>query len=143
MSREIRFRAWDKRGKKWADPKYIQIINGQVSLRYCEVLQYTGLKDKNSKEIFEGDIVKTIYDTVGEITFEECPGYIAKDKHFYGSPIYGWSIKEKCNYPHKEYNHRGFNTVREVIGNIYSNPELLETSSKLIDAIKEADKELK
>ena len=59
--REIKFRAWDKIGNKWfVDlPVCIQIdregelncFNGGV------IYQYTGLHDKNGKEIYEGDIV--------------------------------------------------------------------------------------
>ena len=131
--REIKFRAWDKTGFTFYNPeRFFQIMYYDVQDTYdnCEgdskpdhrsfgellkdsrfiVMQYTGLKDKNGKEVYEGDIVKTPY-----LGFE-----IAE---------IGWSGEGYWLKPKKD---RGY-WVRSleygkhirVIGNIYENPELV------------------
>ena len=76
------------------------------------LMQSTGLKDKNGKEIFEGDIVK-----------------MAKD--VYSDPTYYEVIRHRGGAYRLESNQHGCelwlrHTNCEVIGNIYENPELLE-----------------
>ena len=118
--REIKFRAWDKQFKMMAPPINI-FFNGEEFFFFkgigtrsvchfqLEIMQYTGLKDKNDKEIYEGDIVLTNEaGWSGAITWNNnyC-GFIIQDKHG------GFSIEPQWG-------------ECEVIGNIYENPELLK-----------------
>ncbi len=81
------------------------------------LMQYTGLKDKNGKEIYEGDILKS-----------DSFGYTNDDKEINGKVVwnaYGWHIKvmneDGCEHFCWIADFRDI----EVIGNIYENPELL------------------
>ena len=123
--REIRFRAWIKgenrmsnRVNVYSDGSFACAEMGEVtSIPDGILMQYTGLKDKNGREIYEGDIVKlsnASYLTNYKVRFGggqwEC--YTPDDGR--GDPnteeLYGW-------------NYHGWVTV---IGNIYENPELWE-----------------
>ena len=59
--REIKFRAWDTELKKMFPPEDIIGLEGNTSKNvpdYLILLQYTGLKDKDGKEIYENDIIE-------------------------------------------------------------------------------------
>ncbi|MCD7779846.1 MAG: YopX family protein [Candidatus Gastranaerophilales bacterium] len=73
------------------------------------LMQCTGLKDKNGKLIFEGDILQDGVGNTFEIAFIKYCNYIRETKRHY------WL---KFDERHTSY---------EIIGNIYENPELLET----------------
>lgn len=79
-----------------------------------ELMQTTGLKDKNGKEIFEGDIVKMSKDVYSEPTYYEVVrhrgGAYRLESKQHGCEL--WLRHTDC----------------EVVGNIYENPELLEES---------------
>lgn len=105
--REIKFRAWDGKSMVFhSDLKQIAMSEavGYYNWGNLEIMQYTGLRDKNGKEIYEGDIVKGLgYDEdLSEVILEPSGGF-----------YYAWS----------EYGHSAEDI--EVIGNIYENPELL------------------
>ena len=125
--REIKFRAWDKTKNIMIYPKDLSIftinlvgeifaIDGHAEkLNKDEfiLLQYTGLKDKNGKEIWEGDIVEypQVFDepkNVGEIKYND---------EFASFDIQGWfGGYGLCS---------NVDSI-EIIGNIYENPELLK-----------------
>lgn len=146
MNREIKFRVWDKTtNTMFEDNKSTDItieayremvdING-ILLDYeneCEavLMQYTGLKDKNDKEIYEGDIVKSkMYLPIGDGSRERVisnKGVMCYDK-------LGILAIKTDEYNGKPCYSDFFHTIElsdcefeiEVIGNIYENPELLE-----------------
>lgn len=110
--REIKFRVWNPNRKKM---EKLNLYN--IELEWPK-LQYTGLKDKNRKEIYEGDIVKVkqivlmqdIYEVVWN---EKIASFEYKDGPYIDD--YG-DVKPGILYP----------DACIVIGNIYENPELLE-----------------
>jgi len=127
MDREIKFRAWvDSRhgfGKmiNWeglqepfdpweSEQSYLDFLLKYKNVKDGDILmQYTGLKDKNGKEIYEGDVVKTDNITAsGEIVWDRFAWFIKlpREKDFYHQFI------DATGQSH------------EVIGNIYENPEL-------------------
>ncbi|EHL2627061.1 hypothetical protein KDG82_001147 [Listeria monocytogenes] len=122
--RVIEFRAWDKEVKEMDyNPSVIEIwqnkpINEQFRLESEEKLvwmQYTGLKDKNGKKIFEGDIVnckffdRMVGDIAGVINFIDCV----------------WAVSDFKNK--RLYQLIDVDNI-EIIGNIHENLELLEVS---------------
>ena len=117
--RKVKFRSWDSRHKVMDIPD--NIANDIDGDKY-QIMQYTGLKDQNGVEIYEGDIVKFnggAEDFFAEIGFEYgC--FIAKMP---------WVIKVKkfgkASYPELKYYIDMTFVSTEVIGNIYENPELI------------------
>ena len=106
MSREIKFRIWDKINKMWLKRFNVNLLNISVFAN-VEIMQYTGLKDIAGDEIYEGDIVKDISDEIiGYIEYSD-GGYVI---------VYD-DITEELNADESAY--------LEVVGNIFENPELL------------------
>ena len=152
--REIKFRAWqlERKVMYWFDAswgntynqgaRYVGMLPIEESLKHiggfmggdnrimidpigCELMQYTGLKDKNGKEIYEGDIVK------GN----------AKD-NFVIVPMLGGLSLLNINYLGQHHNElitmptndvqtASWLNASAVIGNIYENPESMDKVSKV------------
>jgi len=115
--REILFRAWFPETKVMSVEFTLEdALKHEVDyVGECIFLQYTGLKDRNGKKIFEGDIVKH-FNEVLQIK------YIIEEAKFYALSKYG--IREQLEVGAKLSSTSVKNF--EVIGNIYENKNLLE-----------------
>jgi uncharacterized phage protein (TIGR01671 family) len=122
--RDIRFRQWDSRRKIyyrdigatdgcWSGAPY-------VSWETYPLEQYTGLKDRDGREIYEGDVCKfdvteiqgldcIVCDIIGEVSWDENDA--------------GFFFLTKSNFPHVK---PWFTKNIKIIGNVHENPELLE-----------------
>lgn len=120
MSREIKFRGWDKEHKRWASSAPTLIERYHITLPNVELMQFTGLLDKQGKEIYEGDIVRYNHATVDGGFPINRVGYFEYEVSKYHSRVHIVGIGEK------ELSDYMFFPNCEVIGNIYSNPELLK-----------------
>ena len=121
--REIKFRAWLKARKQMVEVVTIEFMDTGIPgilIRYVrdgriceafpgdfEIMQFTGLKDKNGKEIWEGDIVR---DSFGSLYVIE---WIDNIMNFVGKPLTTQSKVSDVDI-----------SDLEVVGNIYENPEL-------------------
>lgn len=113
MQREIKFRAWDVSGEKpymLGPYDLTDSIFNHKDIRLLPLMQFTGLKDKNGKEIYDGDIVNCIDHPTG---YDNVVGSVYWNV---GKWSVTYSMVQLCDY--------GSAWV-EVIGNIYENQELL------------------
>lgn len=130
--REIKFRAWDRKFKKWTsysiDDGLLMFYDDHAECweisregeRFI-LCQYTGLKNINGKEIYEGDIVRAVgfsewigvakYSDKNQAFVFECI-----DKNYRGNIVFMSQFGQ------------GF----KILGNIYENPELLEESNNVL-----------
>ena len=120
--REIKFRAWDKENEKMMKVSSLHLENKEISVkengtfhlfRMQDLMQYTGVKDKNGKEIYENDLISCNKHKNIVVFFE---GGCFKVKYLRNSTttitcaLNSFSEKYKC----------------KISGNIYEHPELLE-----------------
>lgn len=134
MNREIKYRAWLKEENKMVNVETIdftdksmqyleknEIIDAYLLRRMIfedvELMQYTGQKDKNRKEIYEGDILKYNFPYDGRIKHVNPVFHMTSQASYGVLDIYGNAIP---------LYRISSNNYFEVIGNIYENRELLE-----------------
>lgn len=132
--REIKFRVWDKEEDVMYqnDSFTVEVIGKFISvyvkvkpyireLMDYELMQYTGIKDKNGKEIYEGDIFK---DCEGEIKLVIWKDNGFKAKYTFKRRYQGEEWLENSITDLGDTQSRRWGV--EVIGNIYENEDLLE-----------------
>ena len=124
--REIKFRAWDKRHNRFIvlekihfgenGPKGVYERNELspttpyiYSIEWIELMAYTGLKDQNGREIYEGDILSLGNNVIAKV-------YYADDLAMFRCVIEGT----------EEFDLFAFNQEASIVGNIYENKELLD-----------------
>lgn len=145
--REIKFRVWDKKNKKMRQLINIVFNTGfmvekndnSIKLIWVkgydiieqkhimlkrennfEIMQYTGLKDKNGKEIYEGDIL-----------LRKCGKFESICLVKFGKVEFSFLYKSRHNEKIRKGKwtrgtYQGLDVYGEIIGNIYNNPELLK-----------------
>lgn len=144
MSDRFKFRVWDKSLKKYMEFKEFKFMNVEFTFnpitkeaeieydkeRY-DVEQCTGLKDKNGKLIYEGDIL-----------FVKTLDWKNKERWNAGEVRTYWSVEYKDYWNHRGFMVFGinrrfhkpltrttiFNSEAVIVGNIHKNPELLKES---------------
>ena len=111
MSRPIKFRAWDVESQNW---NYSDVMPDIGFMKWCKydsttkIYQYTGLKDRNGVEIYEGDIIREWWNKLADPQVSAIVYY--KNGFYLDDGLHSnWNAEDA-----------------EVIGNIYSNPGLLE-----------------
>ena len=125
--REIKFRAWDKENKKMMKVSSLSLENKEIAVREngtyhffrmknLELMQYTGLNDKNDKEIYEGDILFFRDENTKYVVVWQDAAFIIKSIEIrkYSEEMCWLDDTEICC---------------EIVGNIYENKNLLDENN--------------
>ncbi len=130
MNREIKFRCVNKNGgQMYYGYEPLRLLHNEANgstlstIKAYNIMQYTGLKDKNRKEIYEGDIVD-LHQTINGVS---------KFTVEWSTERLGWTLRYAENMVNpRTYEYSVSEVFKieeiEVIGNIYENPELLNTT---------------
>ena len=129
--REIKFRAWDKVEKKMGEVRILDFVCQMVQVKNekyfamwefenIELLQFTGLKDKNGVDIYEGDILEVNHH------WDDYDGCSGTEK-FLGVAIFKEGAFQVSRFEKMEfYLASSIIISNEIKGNVYENPELME-----------------
>ena len=131
-----KYRAWDTKNNEMfkdifaiteggevvvVEQEFVTCAPDYVFVDHLVIMQSTGLKDKNGKEIFEGDIITNGIDIVDIKRHQTLGFYTIVDgrESFFGDSISIEGFEEDVEE---------FTQITEILGNIYENPELLEVT---------------
>jgi uncharacterized phage protein (TIGR01671 family) len=149
--RELKFRAWDNKNKKWLlGYEYPNLggfslfgecmLGGEWSCTFSDflfenyglkfsdliVMQFTGIKDKNKKEVYEGDLYRRYSYLYRVIWRKEKAGFFGEIVGRFNSSTNEYDLEKSSTY---------FNLcedeITEVIGNIYQNPNLIPSKQEI------------
>lgn len=146
LMRQIKFRAWDTTEKCWDTPSKVHGMDGYFSscggsfIRFNRadvvLMQFTGLLDKNGKEIYEGDIVNTLIvdrveysDNVPEDCWGRERGRDERSNVVIQFEEFGWWVGEDQHL--SQFSYEDEDQWIEVVGNVYENPELIGEANEV------------